>query len=207
MNENIFPDSTLGASRDEQETKLGQKGHLIWFYGLSGAGKSTLARALNQHLRAQGLYTVLLDGDNLRGGLNNNLGFSDEDRLENIRRTAEVAKLFVENGALVLGSFITPTRVLRDLVRSIIPADDLTMVFVGASFETCRNRDVKGLYAKAARGEIKAFTGKDSAFEEPAPEDNEIRVLTDDEDVDQTLKALLNQLDTNCFLPRKSLKS
>ncbi|MES2995315.1 MAG: adenylyl-sulfate kinase [Verrucomicrobiota bacterium] len=154
-------------NRHDKESLLGQRGLVIWLYGLSGSGKSTIANAAERVLHQQGRFTAILDGDNLRTGLNSNLGFSDQDRLENIRRFAEVAKLFASQGIITFVSAITPRGELRDLARGIL-GTDLFEVFVKASFETCSRRDVKGLYAKAARGEIANFTGKDSTFEEPA---------------------------------------
>jgi len=153
-------------SRQEKEHLLGQRGIVIWLCGLSGSGKSTIANAVERVLHQQGRMTTILDGDNLRSGLNSNLGFSSEDRLENIRRFSEVAKIFVSQGIITLVSAITPQGELRDLARGILGAD-LFEVYVKASFETCEQRDVKGLYAKAARGEIKNFTGRDSSFEPP----------------------------------------
>ena len=168
--ENIHPifDQTL--DRSSKERLLNQKGCVLWLYGLSGAGKSTLATALEKQLHSEGIMTQLLDGDNIRTGLNKNLGFSDEDRLENIRRIAEVAKLFARAGIVTIASFITPKRALRNLAREIIGEEDYQDIFVTCSFETCEKRDVKGLYAKAKAGAIKHFTGKDSSFEPPNDE-------------------------------------
>lgn len=165
--ENIHPifDQTL--NRSSKEELLKQKGCVLWLYGLSGAGKSTLATALEKQLHSKGIMTQLLDGDNIRTGLNKNLGFSDDDRLENIRRIAEVAKLFAQAGIVTITSFITPRRSLRAMAREIIGEGDFHEIFVTCSFETCETRDVKGLYAKAKAGTIKQFTGKDSSFEPP----------------------------------------
>jgi adenylylsulfate kinase len=153
--------------REAKEELLGQRGGVIWMYGLSGSGKSTLANLLERRLHESGRMVKILDGDNVRAGLNKNLGFSDEDRLENIRRVAEVAKLFADSGIVTITSFITPNNELRSLAREIIGDEDLLEVYVKASFETCSERDPKGLYAKVKAGEVKQFTGKDSAFEEP----------------------------------------
>lgn len=171
--DNLHPifDRVLG--RAEKEAKLQQRGRVIWLYGLSGSGKSTLAIALERRLHAEGITTHLLDGDNVRTGLNRDLGFTDADRAENIRRIAEVAKLFVQAGVVVIASFITPQRAHRQLARSIIGADDFLEVYIAASFETCAKRDPKGLYAKASAGGVKQFTGKDSSFETPTAEDIE----------------------------------
>ena len=169
--ENIHPLGERMLQRLDKESLLRQRGVVIWFSGLSGSGKSTIALALEQKLHAEGILTQVLDGDNIRAGLNRNLGFSDGDRLENIRRIAEVAKLFAHAGLATLCSFITPREELRKLARAIIGADDLVEVYVKASFETCEARDVKGLYAKAKAGKVQDFTGKDSGFEEPSSPD------------------------------------
>lgn len=167
---NLYPIFDRVLSRADKEARLGQRGQVIWLYGLSGSGKSTLAIALERRLHAEGFATQLLDGDNIRTGLNRGLGFSDADRAENIRRIAEVAKLHAQAGLVTLCSFITPLRALRDSARAIIGRDDLLEVYVKASFATCAARDPKGLYAKAAAGGVGQFTGKDSAFEEPVPD-------------------------------------
>lgn len=161
---NIHPHATL--PRHDKETLLGQRGVVLWFCGLSGSGKSTIASGVERVLHDQGRFTVRLDGDNLRAGLNANLGFSDDDRLENIRRTAEVAKIFASNGVIVLCSLITPRGMHRDLARGIL-GEDFAEIYVKASYQACEARDVKGLYAKAAKGEVAHFTGRDSSFEEP----------------------------------------
>ncbi len=166
---NIHPIFDRVLPRADKEARLGQRGQVIWLYGLSGSGKSTLAIALERRLHAEGFATQLLDGDNIRTGLNRGLGFSDADRAENIRRIAEVAKLHAHAGLVTLCSFITPLRSLRASAREIIGPADLLEVYVKASFATCAQRDPKGLYAKAAAGGVGQFTGKDSAFEEPAP--------------------------------------
>lgn len=167
MEDHTSPASLSSASRTEQETRLGQRGLVVWLYGLSGSGKSTLAIALDQKLRAEGKMTVLLDGDRLRQGLNHGLGFTDADRTENIRRAAEVARLFAQTGLITICSFITPRQALRKLAKSIVGADDFLEVYVACSYAECARRDVKGLYAKAAAGEIPHFTGRDSTFELP----------------------------------------
>ncbi len=164
---NLYPIFDRVLSRPDKEARLGQRGQVIWLYGLSGSGKSTLAIALERRLHAEGFATQLLDGDNIRTGLNRGLGFSDADRAENIRRIAEVAKLHAHAGLVTLCSFITPLRSLRASAREIIGPADLLEVYVKASFATCAQRDPKGLYAKAAAGGVGQFTGKDSAFEEP----------------------------------------
>jgi adenylylsulfate kinase len=175
--DNLYPifDRVLG--RADKEAKLRQRGRVIWLYGLSGSGKSTLAIALERRLHAEGVTTHLLDGDNVRTGLNRDLGFTDADRAENIRRIAEVAKLFVQAGVVVIAAFITPQRAHRQLARTIIGAEDFSEVYVAASFDTCAARDPKGLYAKARAGTVQQFTGRDSAFEPPLPEDPDARVI------------------------------
>jgi adenylylsulfate kinase len=154
-------------NRHDKEVLLKQKGLAIWMCGLSGSGKSTIANAAERVLHQQGHFTIILDGDNLRAGLNSNLGFTDQDRLENIRRIAELTKVLVDNGVIVFISAITPRGELRDLARGIVGETNLFEVFVNASYAACEKRDVKGLYAKAARGEIAHFTGKDGSFEPP----------------------------------------
>jgi adenylylsulfate kinase len=163
---NIHPDFHRFINRHEKEALLRQRGLAIWLCGLSGSGKSSIASAVERVLHKQGHLAVVLDGDNLRTGLNSNLGFSDLDRLENIRRIAEVAKVLVSQGIITIISAITPRGELRDLARGLL-GQDLFEVYVEASFATCEQRDVKGLYAKAARGEIEHFTGKDGSFEPP----------------------------------------
>lgn len=158
-------------SRPERQSLLGQKGKVIWLFGLSGSGKSTLANVVERRLREQKFFTYILDGDNIRQGLNRDLGFSDADRTENIRRIAEVSRLFADAGVIVFNAFITPREDLRALARKIIGDQDLLEVYVECSFEKCASRDVKGLYAKAAAGGIQQFTGRDSGFETPANPD------------------------------------
>ena len=199
---NLYPifDRVLG--RLEKESRLQQRGQVIWLYGLSGSGKSTLAIALERRLHAAGLTTHLLDGDNVRTGLNRDLGFTDADRSENIRRIAEVAKLFVQAGVVVIASFITPQRAHRDLAKTIIGADDFVEVYVKASFEACAARDPKGLYAKAADGGVKQFTGKDSGFEGPEPTDTTVHVIDTEAGTPETS---LDQLHA-AVTPRITLK-
>lgn len=163
---NIHPEFHRFLHRQDKENLLGQRGVVVWLCGLSGSGKSTIANAAERVLHQQGRFTTILDGDNMRTGLNSNLAFSDQDRLENIRRISEVAKVFVSQGIITFVSAITPRGELRDLARGLL-GKDLIEVYVKASFEACEKRDVKGLYAKAARGEIEHFTGKDGSFEPP----------------------------------------
>ncbi|KOY87520.1 adenylylsulfate kinase [bacterium 336/3] len=160
----IYPTTVL--ERPQKEILLQQKACVIWLMGLSGAGKSTLSHHLAQKLHQEGFLTQSLDGDNLRTGLNSNLGFSEADRLENIRRAAEVAKLFLNCGIIVIASFICPTQATQNMVRDIVGAD-FVEIFINCPLEICEARDVKGLYAKARAGVIKDFTGIDSPFEAP----------------------------------------
>lgn len=167
MAENIYPIFEKMLQRKDREALLKQKGIMIWFTGLSGSGKSTLAIALERELYKQGILCRILDGDNIRSGINNNLGFSEADRTENIRRIAEVSKLFVDCGIVTIAAFISPTHAIRRMASEIIGEDDFLEVYVSTPIEECERRDVKGLYAKARRGEIKEFTGISSPFEAP----------------------------------------
>ncbi len=191
MNSNIHTEFHRFLSRNDKESILQQRGIVVWLCGLSGSGKSTIANAAERVLFQQGRFSTILDGDNIRAGLNANLSFSDDDRLENIRRIAEVAKLFAQQGIIVFVSAITPRGELRDVARGIL-GDDFFEVYVKASFAACEQRDVKGLYAKAARGEVANFTGKDSSFEEPQQSDLVLDTENDalEESVDQLLMAI-----------------
>lgn len=154
-------------SRQDKEQLLGQKGVMLWFTGLSGSGKSTVAIALERELQKRGLLCRILDGDNIRTGINANLGFSADDRRENIRRVAEVAKLFVDTGIITIAAFVSPTEDLRNLAQHIIGKDDFKEIFISTPIKECERRDVKGLYARARRGEVKNFTGISAPFEAP----------------------------------------
>lgn len=179
----------------DQTTRAGQKSQrplVIWFTGLSASGKSTIAGALEQILTRQGYHTYLLDGDNVRHGLCNDLGFSDHDRQENIRRVGEVAKLMADAGLITLAAFISPFRADRRIVREILPDGQFVEVFVDASLDTCRERDPKGLYARAERGEIRQFTGIDSPYEEP--ERAEVHIRADRVSVAAAVNQLLAYL-------------
>ena len=186
---NLHPIFDRLVSRAEKEARLQQRGAVLWLFGLSGSGKSTIATALERQLHEEGRLTKVLDGDNVRTGLNKNLGFSDEDRMENIRRVAEVAKLFAETGIITLVSVITPKRALREIAREVIGAD-LQLVYVQASFATCAQRDPKGLYAKVAAGQVQQFTGKDSGFEEPAAGEVDLQLETEVQDVAASVEQL-----------------
>lgn len=189
--ENIHPIFDFVIQTADKERQLKQKGVVFWMVGLSGSGKSTLAKGLENKLFELGYHTMLLDGDNLRTGINNNLGFSAEERQENIRRAAEVAKLFANNGIVTICSLISPTDDIRKMARRII-GDKYSEVFVNCPLEVCEQRDVKGLYAKARNGEIKNFTGIDSPFE--APKNPSIEINTDRMSLDDSLEQLLKEI-------------
>ena len=188
MKENLHPISERLLTRAHREEFTKQRGVVIWMCGLSGSGKSTLATALERRLHNQGKLVYVLDGDNIRTGLNSGLSFSDEDRKENIRRIAEVSKLFVDAGVVTINSVITPSSELRTMAREIIGKDDLIEVYVKASFEICMKRDVKGLYAKAEKGLVPQFTGKDSGFEEPL--DSDLVIGTESQSVEESVEKL-----------------
>ncbi len=179
-------------SRDERESFLNQRSCVIWLTGLSGSGKSTIAIQLERMLFSEGFFAQILDGDNIRSGLNNNLGFSLEDRQENIRRISEVAKLYCYSGIITLCSFVSPTEEIRDAAKTIIGKNDFFEVFIDTPLEVCEARDVKGLYAKARSGEIKGFTGIDSPFE--APRDPYLRVTTDDKTPEQSAQEIFQSM-------------
>lgn len=167
-NNNIYPIFDRMLTRADKEELLNQHSVMIWFTGLSGSGKSTIAIALERELQKRGLLCRILDGDNIRSGINNNLGFSEEDRVENIRRIAEIGKLFVDTGIITIAAFISPNNDIREMAANIIGKENFLEIFVSTPIEECERRDVKGLYAKARRGEIKNFTGISAPFEPPA---------------------------------------
>lgn len=179
-------------SRTDKESLLQQRATVVWLTGLSGSGKSTIAQAVERELHTQGYLTKLLDGDNIRVGLSNNLGFSVEDRRENIRRIAEAAKLFLDGGIICLCSFVSPTREIREMARQLIGPKDFLEVYVNAPLATCEARDVKGLYAKARAGEIKDFTGIDSPFE--APTSPFLELNTDQQELTESAHLLVHAL-------------
>lgn len=164
---NIYPIFDRIMGREDKETLLKQRSVMVWFTGLSGSGKSTIAIALERELHQRGLLCRILDGDNIRSGINNNLGFSAEDRVENIRRIAEVSKLFIDTGVITIAAFISPNNELREMASSIIGKENFLEIYVNTPIEECERRDVKGLYAKARKGEIKDFTGVSAPFEAP----------------------------------------
>ena len=173
--------------REDKEAMLDQRGMVVWMTGLSGSGKTTIAAAAEKLLSKQGVLTQVLDGDNIRSGINNNLGFSEEDRKENIRRIAEVSKLFVNCGVVTLNCFVSPTKEIRQQAKDIL-GEDMLEVFVNTPFEECEKRDVKGLYAKARAGEIKNFTGLDAPFE--APENPVLDIKTVGRSVEECAKEI-----------------
>jgi adenylylsulfate kinase len=184
--------STTTNNRISREDLLRQKARVIWLTGLSGAGKTTLAEGLRKELHTQGRLCTVLDGDVLRTGLNNGLGFSETDRTENVRRAAETARILMDTGVITICSFVSPTTALRDLARTIIGADDFIEVFINASLDACEKRDVKGLYAKARRGEIPVFTGISAPFE--APTQPQLTIRTDQQSYEDSLKELLKHI-------------
>lgn len=192
MTENIHPIFNRMLDRKAKESLLNQRGVAVWMTGLSGSGKSTLANELESRLYKEGIITKILDGDNVRTGLNKNLGFSDEDRHENIRRVAETAKLFIDNGIVTLCSFVSPTKEIRGMACKIIGKDDFLEIYVKASFEECGKRDVKGLYKKALNGEIKDFTGLDAPFD--IPEKPFLEIDTEKLSIDESVDLLYQQV-------------
>jgi adenylylsulfate kinase len=188
MAEHIHPIFDALLQRAERERFLRQRAKVVWLTGLSGSGKSTIAQRLERRLFNAGFFAQVLDGDNIRDGINNNLGFSEEDRRENIRRIAEIAKLYAHSGVICINSFISPTRAIRQMARDIIGQEDFIEVYVNAPLEVCEARDVKGLYQKARQGLIKGFTGIDQPYEAPERPDLELR--TDRESLEEVVERL-----------------
>lgn len=195
MAENIYPIYDRMMTREEREQLLGQKGMMVWMTGLSGSGKSTVALGVERELHKRGLLCRLLDGDNIRDGINRGLGFSPEDRRENIRRIAEVGKLMVDTGIITLACFVSPTEEIREMARNIIGEKDFFEVYLCTPLSECERRDVKGLYARARRGEVKDFTGISAPFE--APEHPALAIDTTttplQENVMKVVEMILNQ--------------
>ena len=189
---NIYPIFSKMLRRTDKEQLLRQHGVMVWFTGLSGSGKSTIAIALERELQQRGLLCRVLDGDNIRSGINNNLGFSTEDRKENIRRIAEIGRLFVDTGIITVAAFISPTNELRQMAAEIIGKDDFLEVYVSTPLDVCESRDVKGLYAKARRGEVKEFTGISAPFD--IPEHPALSLDTSKLSVEESVKLLLEQI-------------
>ncbi|WNJ19433.1 adenylyl-sulfate kinase [Pontibacter sp. G13] len=192
MVDHIHPIFDRILQRSDKEEKLQQRARVVWLTGLSGSGKSTIAQALERALHNEGYFTKLLDGDNIRVGLSNNLTFSAEDRKENIRRIAEAAKLFMDGGVICLCSFVSPTREIRAMAAEIVGEEDFLEVYVNAPLEVCEDRDVKGLYQKARAGEIKQFTGIDAPYE--APENPFLEIRTDQQDLETSKTLILEAL-------------
>jgi adenylylsulfate kinase len=195
--EHIFPVFHKIIQREDKEKRLKQKAVVVWFAGLSGAGKTTLAKKLEEELFTRNYMVQILDGDNIRSGINNNLSFSEEDRRENIRRIAEVSKLFMNCGIIAINSFISPTREVRHIAKEIIGKENFIEVYINSPLAVCEKRDVKGLYAKARKGEILEFTGISSPFEEPVEADLEIRtdLLNIEESVEKLLDFLMPRIE------------
>ena len=193
MAENIYPIYDKMMTRQEKESLLGQRGVMVWFTGLSGSGKSTVAMGVERELHARGILCRILDGDNIRAGINNNLGFTAEDRMENIRRIAEIGKLFVQTGIVTLACFVSPTEDVRTLARTIIGEDDFKEVFISTPIEECERRDVKGLYARARRGEVKNFTGISAPFE--APKNPALTVDTSKLTLEESIKMVVKLIE------------
>lgn len=191
-NKNIYPVTFKAIQREEKEKLINQKARVVWMTGLSGAGKTTIAKHLDEALYNRGYLSQILDGDNIRSGINNNLSFTNEDRMENIRRISEVSKLFLNCGIITINSFISPTEEIRNMAMEIIGRENVIEVFINAPLNICEQRDVKGLYAKARRGEIKDFTGIDAPFEIPLEADVEVR--TDIQTVEESVQQILDHV-------------
>jgi adenylylsulfate kinase len=186
-------------TREDRQKLNGHRGAVLWFTGLSGCGKSTIANAVDQLLHEKGVHTFVLDGDNIRMGLNKNLGFSPEDRTENIRRIGEVAKLFADGATIVSTAFISPYKADRDMVRALLPQGEFVEILVQASLETCESRDPKGLYKKARAGEIKEFTGISAPYEAPA--NPEIVLDSDNKGIEELAREVIAYLTAKGILP------
>lgn len=187
---NIHPIFDRILQRKDKEELLKQNAKVLWLTGLSGSGKSTIAQHVERILHQEGYVTMLLDGDNIRSGINKNLSFSDADRIENIRRIAEVSKLFLNCGIITMNSFVSPTNEIRKLAKEIIGEDDFVEIYVNAPLEVCEARDVKGLYKKARAGLIPDFTGITSPFEEP--ENPALEIRTDKMEIEKSVEMLLD---------------
>lgn len=196
---NIFPVFDKIISKEKKEKLLNQKGKVVWLTGLSGSGKTTIALQLEKELYKLGFLVQILDGDNIRAGINNNLSFSESDRTENIRRIAEVSKLFLNCGIITINCFVSPTIKMRQIAEKIIGKENYYEIFINADLETCEKRDVKGLYKKARNGEIKNFTGIDSEYEKPNNPSLEVNTsqLSIDQSIEIILKNVLPQLKNN----------
>lgn len=191
MNKNIIPHNYQVAKKDRNKLYK-HNSFLLWFTGLSGSGKSTLANALEKRLNQEGIGTYTLDGDNIRKGINKDLSFSPEDRTENIRRIAEIAHLFVDAGVVVLAAFVSPYKKDRKDIENIVGKDNFVEIFVNTSLEECEKRDVKGLYKKARKGEIKDFTGINAPYE--APDDPDVEVITDEQTIVDSVQFIYKRI-------------
>jgi len=189
---NLFPIFDDILQKEDKEILLQQNAKAIWMTGLSGSGKTTVAKGVERHLHSQGILNQLLDGDNIRVGISNNLTFSSEDRAENIRRISEVSKLFLNCGVVTLNCFVSPTIEIRDIAKKIIGAENFIEVYINTSVDTCEERDVKGLYQKARTGEIKDFTGISAPFE--APKSPEIEINTAQLSIDESVQKVLDYI-------------
>ncbi|MBP5381707.1 MAG: adenylyl-sulfate kinase [Bacteroidaceae bacterium] len=192
MAENIYPIYDKMMTREQREALLHQRGMMVWFTGLSGSGKSTVALGVERELYDRGILCRILDGDNIRAGINNNLGFSQEDRMENIRRIAEVGRLFVHTGVVTLACFVSPTEDIRKMARDIVGAEDFKEVYVSTPLAECERRDVKGLYAKARQGMVKDFTGVSAPFE--APKNPDLSIDTSVLPLEDSVKAVVEMI-------------
>jgi adenylylsulfate kinase len=190
--ENIFTIFDDILQREDKEAFLNQRSMVIWMTGLSGSGKTTVAKGVERYLHSQGVLNQLLDGDNIRVGISNNLTFSSEDRGENIRRIAEVSKLFMNCGIVTLNCFVSPTKKVRQVAKDIIGEENFVEVYINASISTCEKRDVKGLYKKARKGEIKDFTGISAPFE--APENPELEINTSELSIEESVQKVLDYI-------------
>lgn len=189
---NIYPILDKIVQKETKEKLLKQKAKVFWMTGLSGSGKSTIAIGVEKELHKRGYLTQILDGDNVRSGISNNLGFSGDDRTENIRRISEVSKLFLNCGIITINSFVSPTIKIREQAKQIIGVENFIEIFINAPLEICENRDVKGLYKKARNGEIENFTGINAPFE--APLNPEIEIKTAELSVEQSIQKLLENI-------------
>ena len=189
---NIHPIFDRLLQRSDREKRLGQKAKVLWLTGLSGSGKSTIAQHLERKLHNEGFFAQVLDGDNIRTGINNNLSFSPEDRAENIRRIAEIAKLYLNSGVITLNSFISPTKAIRATARDIIGSEDFIEIFINTPLAICEARDVKGLYKKARNGEIKGFTGIDAPYE--APDTPNLNVKTANKTIEESVQEIFEYI-------------
>lgn len=192
MENHIHPIFDRLLTQKDREERLQQKSKALWLTGLSGSGKSTIAQALERKLYNNGFFAQVLDGDNIRSGINNNLGFSLEDRQENVRRIAEIAKLYLNSGVITLNSFISPTIEIRNFAKKIIGAENFIEIYINAPIEVCEKRDVKGLYQKARKGIIKGFTGIDSPYEPPISPAIEIK--TDQLSLEESVEQIFNYI-------------